>query len=187
MNIEISKLSNGLTVVTDPMANLESAALGVWVGTGGRNEMPRRDGHLPHARAYGVQGHRQPQRAPDRRRDRSGGRLSQRLYQPRADRVSCPRAERRCGAGAGLHRRHPGQLRPSTPTSWNASARWCCRNWARRATRPTTSSSIICKASIYHGPADGLADPGRRSDRRRLHAARACATTAARAISRRRA
>ncbi len=30
----------GLTVVTDPMANLESAALGVWVGTGSRNERP---------------------------------------------------------------------------------------------------------------------------------------------------
>ena len=27
MNIEISNFSNGLTVVTDPMANLESAAL----------------------------------------------------------------------------------------------------------------------------------------------------------------
>ena len=40
MNIEISKLSNGLTVVTDPMANLESAALGVWVSTGSRNELP---------------------------------------------------------------------------------------------------------------------------------------------------
>ena len=40
MNIEISRLSNGLTVVTDPMANLESAALGVWVSTGSRNELP---------------------------------------------------------------------------------------------------------------------------------------------------
>jgi len=40
MTIEISKLSNGLTVVTDPMANLESAALGVWVSTGSRNELP---------------------------------------------------------------------------------------------------------------------------------------------------
>ena len=39
MTIEISKLSNGLTVVTDPMANLESAALGVWVSTGSRNEL----------------------------------------------------------------------------------------------------------------------------------------------------
>src|SRR5215475_12432438 len=40
MTIEISNLSNGLTVITDPMANLESAALGVWVATGSRNEMP---------------------------------------------------------------------------------------------------------------------------------------------------
>jgi predicted Zn-dependent peptidase len=40
MTIEISNLSNGLTVITDPMANLESAALGVWVSTGGRNELP---------------------------------------------------------------------------------------------------------------------------------------------------
>ena len=38
MNIEISRLSNGLTIVTDPMPQLESAALGVWVNTGGRNE-----------------------------------------------------------------------------------------------------------------------------------------------------
>ena len=44
------------------MASLESAAFGVWVGTGSRNEIARPDGHLPHAGAYGVQGHRQPQR-----------------------------------------------------------------------------------------------------------------------------
>jgi len=40
MNIEISSLSNGLIVITDPMTNLESAALGVWVGTGSRDELP---------------------------------------------------------------------------------------------------------------------------------------------------
>ena len=44
MNIEISTLSNGLTVITDPMANLESAALGVWVGTGSRHETRRQMG-----------------------------------------------------------------------------------------------------------------------------------------------
>ncbi len=38
MNIEISSLSNGLTIVTDPMAQLESAALGIWVNSGARNE-----------------------------------------------------------------------------------------------------------------------------------------------------
>jgi len=38
MKIEITKLSNGLTVVTDPMPGLESAALGVWVNCGARHE-----------------------------------------------------------------------------------------------------------------------------------------------------
>jgi predicted Zn-dependent peptidase len=40
MNPEISKLYNGLTIVSDPMPGLESAALGVWVDTGARNETP---------------------------------------------------------------------------------------------------------------------------------------------------
>src|SRR5215831_3163155 len=40
MTLEISKLSNGLTVVSDPMPGLESAAVGVWVNTGSRNEAP---------------------------------------------------------------------------------------------------------------------------------------------------
>ena len=35
MNVEITKLANGLTVVTDPMPGLESAFAGVWVNTGG--------------------------------------------------------------------------------------------------------------------------------------------------------
>jgi predicted Zn-dependent peptidase len=38
MTPEITRLSNGLTVVTDRMPQLESAMLGVWVNAGGRNE-----------------------------------------------------------------------------------------------------------------------------------------------------
>ena len=37
-NVEITKLKNGLTVVTDRMEHLESAALGVWVKAGSRDE-----------------------------------------------------------------------------------------------------------------------------------------------------
>src|ERR1700704_6302299 len=44
MNLEISKLSNGLTVVSDPMPGLESVALGIWVDTGSRNEDPSQMG-----------------------------------------------------------------------------------------------------------------------------------------------
>src|SRR5690242_20873442 len=35
---EITRLSNGLTVISDPMPQLESAMLGVWVNAGTRNE-----------------------------------------------------------------------------------------------------------------------------------------------------
>jgi predicted Zn-dependent peptidase len=38
MSVEISTLENGLVVATDPMPHLESAALGVWVNCGARNE-----------------------------------------------------------------------------------------------------------------------------------------------------
>ena len=41
MNVKISRIFNGLTVVTDPMPQLESAAVGVWVNTGTRNETKR--------------------------------------------------------------------------------------------------------------------------------------------------
>jgi predicted Zn-dependent peptidase len=44
MTLEISKLSNGLTVVSDPMPGLESASLGIWVNTGSRNERPQEMG-----------------------------------------------------------------------------------------------------------------------------------------------
>jgi predicted Zn-dependent peptidase len=40
MRPEITRLSNGLTVITDPMPQLESAMLGVWVNAGSRNETP---------------------------------------------------------------------------------------------------------------------------------------------------
>jgi predicted Zn-dependent peptidase len=38
MNIEITKLPNGLTVVSDPMPGLQSVAVGVWVDCGARHE-----------------------------------------------------------------------------------------------------------------------------------------------------
>lgn len=43
MSVNITKLKNGLTVVTDDMPHLESAALGVWIKSGSRNE--RQDQH----------------------------------------------------------------------------------------------------------------------------------------------
>jgi predicted Zn-dependent peptidase len=44
MSVEVTHLASGLSVVTDTMPHLESAALGVWVGAGSRDERPDEHG-----------------------------------------------------------------------------------------------------------------------------------------------
>ncbi len=44
MNVRLSRLESGLTVVTHAMDHLESAALGVWVGAGSRSEFEHEHG-----------------------------------------------------------------------------------------------------------------------------------------------
>ena len=73
MSVEVTRLPSGLTVVTDSMPHLQTASLGVWVGSGSRDERAERARHFASARAHGVQGHQAPHRAPDRRGDRAVG------------------------------------------------------------------------------------------------------------------
>jgi predicted Zn-dependent peptidase len=44
MTVEVTKLSSGLAVVTDRMPHLETAALGIWIGAGSRDEAPDEHG-----------------------------------------------------------------------------------------------------------------------------------------------
>jgi len=44
MSVEVTHLSTGLAVVTDAMPHLETASLGVWVGSGSRDERPDEHG-----------------------------------------------------------------------------------------------------------------------------------------------
>jgi predicted Zn-dependent peptidase len=44
MSVEVTRLSSGLRVVTDAMPHLETASLGVWVGSGSRDELPDEHG-----------------------------------------------------------------------------------------------------------------------------------------------
>lgn len=44
MTEEVSRLSNGLTIVTHTMPHLETTSLGIWVGVGSRHEAPAENG-----------------------------------------------------------------------------------------------------------------------------------------------
>jgi predicted Zn-dependent peptidase len=44
MSVEVTRLPSGLVVVTDAMPHLETASLGVWVGSGSRDERPDEHG-----------------------------------------------------------------------------------------------------------------------------------------------
>ena len=65
MSVEVTKLPSGLTVITDTMAHLETAALGVWAGVGGRDEKPDEHGmsHLLEHMAFKGTGGEQHRRS----------------------------------------------------------------------------------------------------------------------------
>jgi predicted Zn-dependent peptidase len=44
MTVDVTRLASGLTIVTDTMPHLQTAALGVWVGSGSRDERPDEHG-----------------------------------------------------------------------------------------------------------------------------------------------
>ena len=44
MSVEVTRLPSGIVVVTDAMSHLETAALGVWIGSGSRDERPDEHG-----------------------------------------------------------------------------------------------------------------------------------------------
>src|ERR1700681_2485759 len=44
MSVEVTRLPSGLTVITDSMPHLQTASLGVWVGSGSRDEQPDEHG-----------------------------------------------------------------------------------------------------------------------------------------------
>ncbi|MGH2340380.1 M16 family metallopeptidase [Segnochrobactraceae bacterium EtOH-i3] len=61
--VAVSKLDNGVTIATDTMAHVESAALGIWVGAGARSETAAEHGisHLLEHMAFKGTGSRSAQ------------------------------------------------------------------------------------------------------------------------------
>ena len=54
MTAQLTRLDNGLRVVTQTMPHLHSVSLGVWVGVGARDERPEEQGicHLLEHKAF---------------------------------------------------------------------------------------------------------------------------------------
>ena len=44
MSVRYTRLANGFRVVSEPMAGLQSASVGIWITAGGRNERPEQNG-----------------------------------------------------------------------------------------------------------------------------------------------
>ena len=109
MSVDVTKLPSGLTVVTDTMPHLETAALGVWAGVGGRDEKPNEHGisHLLEHMAF--KGTTRRTVARDRRGNRGGRRRSQRRHLDRDHGLLCAGAEGRRAAGARRAVRHSRQ------------------------------------------------------------------------------
>ena len=164
MNVEITALSNGLTVITDPCLSWRAPLFGVWVNAGARNETQPVMGVSHMLEHMAFKGTRAAHRARHRRGDRSGRRLPQRLHQPRADRLSRPRAEGRCAAGAWIF----WPTFSSSPTFDQAELereRQVVLQEIGQA-RDTPDDIVFdhLQAVAYPGAADGLADPRRRRD-----------------------
>jgi predicted Zn-dependent peptidase len=142
MTPEITRLSNGLTVITDPMPQLESAMLGVWVNAGTRNETRSVMGvsHMLEHMAF---------KGTDTRSARDiaeeieavGGFLN--AYTSREQTAFHARLLK-SDVPLGVDLLADILTHPNS----NANVRSCCRRSDRRATRLTTSSSIIFSLSV---------------------------------------
>ncbi|KAA0972494.1 insulinase family protein [Aureimonas fodinaquatilis] len=73
-SVEITRLANGLTIATDEMPKLESAALGIWVKAGARDESVREHGiaHLLEHMAFKGTGSRSARRIAEEIEDVGG-------------------------------------------------------------------------------------------------------------------
>ena len=149
MSVEVTRLPSGLTVVTDSMPHLETASLGVWVGSGSRDERPDEHGisHLLEHMAFKGTKRRSARQIAEEI-EAVGGDLNAAtsvettayyarvLQEPtcRSRSTCCPTSCR---------------TRPSIRTSSSASRTSSCRRSARPRTRPTTSCSTICRRARF--------------------------------------
>ena len=100
MSVEITRLPSGLTIVTDAMPHLQTSSLGVWVGSGSRDEEPQEHGishFLEHMAFKGTT--RRTARGIAEEIEAVGGDLNA-ATRPRNHGLLCARPQGRRAAGA---------------------------------------------------------------------------------------
>src|ERR1700686_712098 len=143
MSVNVTKLPSGLTVITDTMPHLETAALGVWAGVGGRDEKPNEHGisHLLEHMAFKGTTRRTP------------GKIVEEIAGD----------ESRRAVGAGRCVRHPRQsvLRAGRAGARKGRHRAGDRGGAGHARRRGVRAS---QRAVLPGSADGTVALGYRQD-----------------------
>ena len=96
--IRVTRLPNGLTVVSETMPRVETVSFGAYVAAGTRDEAAEENGVSHFLEHMAFKGTEKRDAAADRPRDRECRRPPQRLHRARADRLLLQGAE---GGSAG--------------------------------------------------------------------------------------
>ena len=109
MSVEVTRLPSGLTVVTDSMPHLQTASLGVWVGSGSRDEQPDEHGisHLLEHMAFKGTKRRTARQIAEEIEQVGGDINAATSFETTA--YFAQRAQDRHAAGGRCAVRHPGQ------------------------------------------------------------------------------
>ena len=145
MSVEVTRLPSGLTVVTDSMPHLETASLGVWVGSGSRDERPDEHGisHLLEHMAFKGTKRRTARQIAEEIEAVGGDLNAATSVETTAYYARVLQGRRAARARRAV--RHPVRIRRSIRTSCSASRTSSCRRSARPRTRRTISCSTICR------------------------------------------
>ncbi|MEI9992311.1 MAG: insulinase family protein [Rhizomicrobium sp.] len=169
MKPEITRLSNGLTVVTDPMPQLQSAMLGVWVDAGSRNETRPLMGvsHMLEHMAFKGTATRSARDLAEEI-EAVGGYLN--AYTSREQTAFHARVLK-ADVPLGIDLLADILIKPDLRTG-RTRTRAPCRPSGDRPGRRYARRHHLRPSAIgdLSGPADRLADPGLGRNRQRLHA-----------------
>ena len=141
-------LDNGLRLLTEPMTQVRSISIGVWLTRGSRHESDGRERHRALRRAHALQGHHEPIRRRTSRRPSTRSAASSTRSPPR----NTPATTSRCSTSICRSRSISCATSSCTPRSrrTTSSARRRASSskksrWSR--TRRTTSSTSCSRSS----------------------------------------